>query len=132
MKAKTPYKIKTVRGNLVVTTEGMHLFSLLTKKADLEKALQTSKAHKWLLDQAINTQPKKLTQVPSTDTQSFKVKAFYQAVKLVVENLVVIEGMKIDAAVKEGNSLLGGKPVVVDSLIVHSQVKEALRYRGAL
>lgn len=106
--------------------------SVLTNKADLEKALQLSIAHKWLLEQAIKAKPSKLDNVPSTDTLTFKTKAFYSSVKLVVENLVEIDRLSILEACKLGNSLVSGDLIVANSQIVMSQVKDALMYRGSL
>lgn len=129
---KTNYKIKTVRGDLVVITEGIQLVSMLTNKVDLDKALQSSLAHKWLLEQAIKTKPSKLDNVPSTDTETFKTKAFYHSVKLVVENLVNIEGLDISEAIELGNTLVNGGVIVADSPVVHQQIRDALRYRCRL
>lgn len=131
-KLKADYKIKTVRGDLVVATKGMELMSMLSKKADLEKALKSSIAHKWLLDLASNTQPHATTNVPSTDTNTFKTKAYYHTVKMVVENLVQLEGLSITEAIKEGNTLINGGVVVSDHPVITCQIKDALRYRGTL
>lgn len=129
---KANYKIKTVRGDLVVITEGMQLMSMLTNKVELDKALQNSLAHKWLLEQAGKTKPSKLDIIPSTNTSAFKTKAFYHSVKLVVENLVNIEGLDISEAIELGNTLVNGGVILADSQIVHQQIKDALRYRGSL
>jgi hypothetical protein len=129
---KSTYKIKTVKGELVVITEGQQLMSGLTKKADLEKALQLSLAHKWLAEKASTTSKFAIShsnQLPTTDSKDFLLTAFYTAVKLVVENLVVIEELPISEAIQAGNSLIKGQKVVSNSFLIHEQIKEALRYR---
>lgn len=123
--------IKSVRGELTIKTGGLDVMSMLTKKSDLQQAIATSKAHKWLIDYSANKGKNKITgsnQIPSTETQSFVLKSFYTSVKMVVENLVEIEGESIELAIHLGNSLILGNPIVGDNQVIMSQISDALRY----
>lgn len=123
--------IGKVSGEFVIKTEGMRVMTTLSKKSDIQKAMKESKAHQWLVKDASNT-PKatiaKTSQLPSTQTQSFAVKAFHISVKRVVENLVEFEGIDIDTAIDCGNSLMTGNPVMGNTKSVIESVKDALRY----
>lgn len=121
-------------GEFVIKTEGMWVLTNLTKKSDVQKVIKSSKAHQWLIDDAAKT-PKatisKSNQLPTAATQSFVIKAFHVSVKRVIENLVEYEGVDIDAAIAQGNSLMLGNPVVANTDSVISSVKDALSYGRA-
>ena len=123
--------IKSIKGELVIKTEGLDVMSIITKKSDLQKAIAKSKSHQWLIQYSDGKGKNRITgsnQIPSTATQSFVLKAFYQSVKLAVEQMVEFEGVKIDEAIALGNSLIKGNKIVSDSSLVMSSIKDALRY----
>ena len=130
---KANYRIKNVKGDLSVLTEGMSMNSMLKKKSDLQLVLNKSLAHKRLLEIAITTKRgSNPLLMPSTDSSSHLEKAFYLSVKHVTENLILIEGLDIEEAICQGNSLATGNPIVADSPVVMSQIKDAMRYLSLL
>lgn len=123
--------IKTIKGELVIKTEGLDVMTIISKKSNLQKAIAKSKAHQWLIDYSASKAKNKIVasnQIPSTATQSFVLKAFYQSVKLAVEQMIEFEGLKVDEAITLGNSLIKGNKIVSDSNLVMSSIKDALRY----
>jgi len=131
MNASQEIKIKKTKDELIVVTKGLQVSSMLTKKSDLQKAIQSSAAHQWVINRAMSKGRNAIansSQLPSTETQDFVLFSFYKSVKCVVENLVNIEGLNIDEAIALGNTLAKGCKVIVNSKIVHEQVKDALRY----
>jgi hypothetical protein len=123
--------IKKVRGEFVIQTEGFQVLTMLTKKSDLQKAITLSEAHKWLIGCAESEKANRITgsnQIPSTATQNFVTKAFYNSVKLAVEQMVELEGLSIINAIAEGNALMKGNRIVSNSDRVMETVKDALRY----
>ena len=127
----TSTTIKSIKGEFVIKTEGLDVMSIFSKKSDLQAAIAQSEAHQWIIEYSANKKSNKMAgsnQIPSTETQNFVLKAFYISVKSVVENLVEIENLTVDSAISLGNSLLKGNKFVVDSQIIMSQIKDALRY----
>jgi len=124
-------KISTVHGELVIKTGGLDVMSMLTSKSDLREAIANSVAHKWLLEYSASRGKNKIvnsSQLPSTETQSFVLKAFYSNVKNALENLVQIEGLTIGEAIAMANSLAKGNKIVANSDVIMYQIKDALRY----
>ena len=123
--------IKTIKGELVIKTEGLDVMTIISKKSDLQKLVAKSKAHQWLIDYSASKAKSKIvasSQIPSTATQSFVVKAFYYSIKHAVELMIEFEGLKVDEAIALGNSLVKGNKIVSDSDCVMSAIKDALRY----
>lgn len=129
---KPNYKIKSLKSELHVVTEGLEVCSFLSSKKELEQAIQNSLAHKWLVERASNKSKSAIShtnQLPTTDSKDFLLTAFYTAVKVVVENLREIEELSISEAIDAGNSIIKGKKVISNSFVIHEQIKDALRYR---
>jgi hypothetical protein len=125
-------KVKKTKDNLIIVTNGLEVHSSLSSKKDLEQAIQTSLAHKWLVERASNKSKAAIShtnQLLTTDSKDFILMAFYTAVKLVVENLREIDELTITEAIQAGNSLIQGQKVISNSFIIHEQIKDALRYR---
>jgi hypothetical protein len=123
--------IKTIKGELTIVTEGLHVGTIITKKSDLQKAIATSKAHQWLIIRAASKGKNKIAasnQLPSTETQDFVLYGFYRSIKLAIEQMVEFEGLAINEAIAMGNTLIKGNKIVSDSQLVMESVKDALRY----
>ena len=128
-------KIKSIKGEFIIVTPGLQVCTMLESKKNVTLALELSNAHKWLVTRATGLGKNKITainQLPSVDHSNPTANFFYLSVKLVVEQLSVLEGLSIVEACNSGNALLTGFPPITDDMRITESIKDALRYGRAL
>ena len=127
--------IKKVSGELTIITPGLWVNTMLISKKDINIALEVSLAHQWLVCRAANhkkTSYASSCAIPSVDTTNPSETMFFTAVKLVIEQLVTLDGWSIYDACMAGNDILKGMPPISDRQVIRWQIGDALRYGKAL
>jgi hypothetical protein len=127
--------IKKVSGLLTIITPGLWVSTMLTSKKQINIALETSLAHQWLVCRATNhkkTSYASSAAIPSVDANNPGETVFFTAVKLVIEQLVNLDGWSIYDACLAGNDLIKGFPPMSERQVIRWGICDALRYGKAL